>query len=61
MRLVAEKNELGEFFTLRDGEDGAVPIFQITRIARALTQLGRPELIRLLRRALQYGGALGHS
>jgi hypothetical protein len=41
MGLVADRNELQPFFSLR--EDG-VPVFQITRIARALTQLGRPEL-----------------
>ena len=44
MQLVADKRELEPFFTVRDSENGVVPIFQITRIARALTQLGRPEL-----------------
>jgi hypothetical protein len=42
--VIADRTELQPFFALRDGEDGPVPVFQITRIARALTQLGRPEL-----------------
>ncbi|MHB9129888.1 MAG: hypothetical protein ACYDBB_02210 [Armatimonadota bacterium] len=41
MQLVTRRDELANFFSLRDG---AVPVFQITRIAKALTQLGRPEL-----------------
>ncbi|MHB9025040.1 MAG: Rossmann-fold NAD(P)-binding domain-containing protein [Armatimonadota bacterium] len=44
MRLIADRKELNNYFTLRESTDGPVPVFQITRIARALTQLGRPEL-----------------
>ncbi len=44
MQMVAERTELNEFFSLRAGADGPVPVFQVTRIAKALTQLGRPEL-----------------
>lgn len=44
MSLVADRKELAPFFSLRQGTDEAVPVFQITRIAKALTQLGRPEL-----------------
>ena len=44
MKLLAERKEVAGYFAVRDGADGPLPIFQITRIARALTQLGRPEL-----------------
>ncbi|MHB9025042.1 MAG: hypothetical protein ACYC7E_12870 [Armatimonadota bacterium] len=44
MKLVAERKELNGYFNLKEGKDGPVPVYQITRIARALTQLGRPEL-----------------
>ncbi|HOF87665.1 MAG TPA: hypothetical protein PLZ36_06115, partial [Armatimonadota bacterium] len=44
MTLVHERRELNAFFTLREGDGEPVPVFQVTRIARALTQLGRPEL-----------------
>ncbi|MHB9133693.1 MAG: hypothetical protein ACYDBB_21730 [Armatimonadota bacterium] len=42
--LIANRDELSAYFSLRPGEDGPVPVFQITRIAQALTRLGRPEL-----------------
>lgn len=44
MQVITRRDELKDFFTVRESADGAVPVFQITRIARALTQLGRPEL-----------------
>ncbi|HEY3376852.1 MAG TPA: hypothetical protein VGL77_05095, partial [Armatimonadota bacterium] len=44
MAQLAERNEISAFFNLREGENGPVPIFHITRIAQALTRLGKPEL-----------------
>ena len=44
MSLIAQRGELSGYFSLRPGEDNALPLFHITRIAQALTRLGRPEL-----------------
>lgn len=44
MELLAKRTELKDFFGVRATENGPLPIFQITRIAQALTKLGRPEL-----------------
>jgi len=44
MKALAERTEVAGYFSVRDGAEGPLPVFQITRIARALTQLGRPEL-----------------
>ncbi len=44
MRMLAARAEVNPYFDLRESKDGPVPVFQITRIAQALTQLGRPEL-----------------
>jgi len=44
MGLLEKRDELAPYFALREGDEGPIPVFQITRIARALTHLGRPEL-----------------
>ena len=44
MQLIAQRSELSEFFSLRHGSDGPIPLFQVTRLALALTRLGRPEI-----------------